>query len=152
MCLHLWKRENSRKKKKKQINLRKRRKKTSHRDWVYECALRNSRASSLSSIFPASIILLGAQSILGWWSVIVAPLFRIWGFPGFSPEKMAHCVAFECSNQAKTKQDPKLRSFCFHKDNSLRRAWIHAVGKTSPPKIPVCVRIIAEAIATINHA
>ena len=88
MCLHLWKRENSRKQKKKQINKRKRRKKKpSHRDWVYECALRNSRASSLSSIFPASIILLGAQSILGWWSVIVAPLFRIWGFPGFSPEK-----------------------------------------------------------------
>ena len=102
--------------------------------------------------FLASIIWLGAQSILGWWSVIAAPLFRIWGFPGFSPEKMAHCVAFECSNQAKTKQTPKLRLFCFQKDNSLRRAWIHAVGKTSPPKIPVCVRIIAEAIATINHA
>ena len=74
------------------------------------------------------------------------------GFSWVFPRKMAHCVAFECGNQAKTKQDPKRRFFCFQKDNSLRRAWIHAVGKTSPPKIPVCVRIIAEAIATINHA
>ena len=32
---------------------------------------------------------------------------------------MPHCVAFECSNQAQTKQDPKLP-----KDNSKRLAWI----------------------------
>ena len=74
------------------------------------------------------------------------------GFSWVFPRKMAHCVAFECGNQAKTKEDPKRRFFCFQKDNSLRRAWIHAVGKTSPPKIRVCVRIIAGAIATINHA
>lgn len=74
------------------------------------------------------------------------------GFSWVFPRKMAHCVAFECGNQAKTKQDPKRRFFCFQKDNSLRRARIHAVGKTSLPKIRVCVRIIAGAIATLNHA
>lgn len=47
---------------------------------------------------------------------------------------MPHCVAFECNNEAKTNQDPTLRFLIFPKDENLRRAWIHAIGRTSLPK------------------
>ena len=63
-------------------------------------------------------ILFGAQGLLGWWRVIVASFFRIWGFPQVLPSKVPHCITYECSDQAKTKRDPKLRFFSFPKDNS----------------------------------
>lgn len=65
-------------------------------------------------------ILFGAQGLLGWWCVIVASFFRdrIWGFPQVLPSKLPHCITYECSDQAKTKRDPKLRFFSFPKDNS----------------------------------
>ena len=48
---------------------------------------------------------------------------------------MPHCVAFECNVQAKNKQnDPKIRFHVFPRDNELRKAWIHAIGRTSLPK------------------
>ena len=34
------------------------------------------------------------------------------------PRKISHCITFECSNRAKTKQDPKLCFFGFPNDNS----------------------------------
>ena len=37
-------------------------------------------------------------------------------FLGF-PSKMSHCVAFECSNQAKTKRNPRLPFSSFPKDH-----------------------------------
>ena len=50
---------------------------------------------------------------------------------------MPHCVAFECSIQAKNrKKDPKIRFHKFPDDAAIRRAWIHAVGRTSLPKDP----------------
>ena len=50
---------------------------------------------------------------------------------------MPHCVAFECSIQAKNrKKDPKIRFHKFPDDVAIRRAWIHAVGRTSLPKDP----------------
>ena len=50
---------------------------------------------------------------------------------------MPHCVAFECSIQAKNrKKDPKIRFHKFPDDEAIRRAWIHAVGTTSLPKDP----------------
>ena len=50
---------------------------------------------------------------------------------------MPHCVAFECSIQAKNrKKDPKIRFHKFPDDAAIRRAWIHAVGRTSLPKVP----------------
>lgn len=50
---------------------------------------------------------------------------------------MPHCVAFECSIQAKNrKKDPKIRFHKFPDDVTIRRAWIHAVGRTSLPKDP----------------
>ena len=50
---------------------------------------------------------------------------------------MPHCVAFECSIKAKNrKKDPKIRFHKFPDDVAIRRAWIHAVGRTSLPKDP----------------
>ena len=50
---------------------------------------------------------------------------------------MPHCVAFECNVQAKNKQnDPKIRFHVFPRENELRQAWIHAIGRTSLPKDP----------------
>ena len=50
---------------------------------------------------------------------------------------MPHCVAFECSIQAKNrKKDPKIRFHKFPDDVAIRRAWIHAVGRTLLPKDP----------------
>ena len=50
---------------------------------------------------------------------------------------MPHCVAFECNVQAKNKQnDPKIRFHVFPRDNELRKAWIHAIERTSLPKDP----------------
>ena len=50
---------------------------------------------------------------------------------------MPHCVAFECSIQAKNrKKDPKIRFQKFPDDVAIQRAWIHAVGRTSLPKDP----------------
>ena len=52
---------------------------------------------------------------------------------------MPHCVAFECSIQAKNrKKDPKIRFHKFPDDATIRRAWIHAVRPC--PNIHVCVR------------
>ena len=43
---------------------------------------------------------------------------------------MPHCVAFECSIQAKNrKKDPKIRFHKFPDDVAIRRAGIQAVGK-----------------------
>ena len=139
MCLHLWKRENSRKKKKQAI--------------VTEFT--NVHSTLMLLPLPPFSRLYHLVRCAKHFRLMICNSCSVISYLGFSwvfPRKMAHCVAFECSNQAKTKQDPKLRLFCFQKDDSLRRAWIHAVGKTSPPKIRVCVRIIAGAIATINHA
>ena len=139
MCLHLWKRENSRKKKKQAI--------------VTEFT--NVHSTLMLLPLPPFSRLYHLVRCAKHFRLMICNSCSVISYLGFSwvfPRKMAHCVAFECSNQAKTKQDPKLRLFCFQKDDSLRRAWIHAVGKTSPPKIPVCVRIIAGTIATINHA
>ena len=45
---------------------------------------------------------------------------------------MPHCVAFECSIQAKNRiKDPKIRFHKFPDDTAIRRAWINAVGRTS---------------------
>ena len=50
---------------------------------------------------------------------------------------MPHCVAFECSIQAKNRRkDPKIRFHKFPDDAAIWRAWIHAVGRTSLPKDP----------------
>ena len=50
---------------------------------------------------------------------------------------MPHCVAFECSIQAKNrKKDPKIRFHKFPDDVAIRLAWIHAVGRTLLPKDP----------------
>ena len=50
---------------------------------------------------------------------------------------MPHCVAFDCNIQAKNKEnDPKVRLHNFPNDAAIRRAWIHAVGRTSLPKDP----------------
>ena len=59
---------------------------------------------------------------------------------------MPHCVAFECSIQAKNrKKDPKIRFHKFPDDVAIRRAWIHAVGRTSLPKDPrLCSKYFEE--------
>ena len=45
---------------------------------------------------------------------------------------MPHCVAVDCNIQAKNKQkDPNIRFHVFPKDEELRQAWIHAIGRTS---------------------
>ena len=50
---------------------------------------------------------------------------------------MPHCVAFDCNIQAKNNEnDPKVRLHNFPNDAAIRRAWIHAVGRTSLPKDP----------------
>ena len=150
MCLHLWKRENSRKQKKKNKLINENEgKKTSHKDWMciaqLSCFFTFLHFSRLYHLVRCAkhfrLMICNSCSLISYL-----------GFSWVFPRKMAHCAAFECGNQAKTKQDPKRRFICFQKDNSLRRAWIHAVGKTSLPKICVCVRIIAGAIATLNHA
>ena len=51
--------------------------------------------------------------------------------------KMPHCVAVDCNIQAKNKQkDPNIRFHVFPKDEELRQAWIHAIGRTSLPANP----------------
>ena len=83
-------------------------------------------------------------SFLSFFRSLVAPFFCIWGFPG---RKIPHCVAFECSSQAKTKQDPKLRFLASQKINSLARAWIHAIARSSLPKDS---RLRSEPLATYH--
>ena len=83
-------------------------------------------------------------SFFSFFRSLVAPFFCIWGFPG---RKIPHCVAFECSSQAKTKQDPKLRFFSFPKNNSLPRACIHAIARSSLPKAS---RLCSEPLATYH--
>ena len=41
-----------------------------------------------------------------------------WALSWAFPRKISHCITFECSNRAKTKQDPKLCFFSFPNDNS----------------------------------
>ena len=143
MCLYLWKRENSRKKKEKK------------KKPAIVTEFTNVHSTLMLLPLPPFSRLYHLVRCAKHFRLMICNSCSVISYLGFSwvfPRKMAHCVAFECGNQAKTKEDPKRRFFCFQKDNSLRRAWIHAVGKTSLPKIRVCVRIIAGAIATLNHA
>lgn len=65
-------------------------------------------------------------SFFSFFRSLVAPFFCIWGFPG---RKIPHCVAFECSSQAKTKQDPKLPKRQQFAVNDVH--GFHAIERTS---------------------